>query len=93
MIIVTQHAKMRSKQRIGLPQKAVVRQACKAMANGIMPETAPNSELRFYLNTVKGGDPMITPVLYGTHVYVFKRQSNHDFLITVLHQKQGNSLL
>ena len=93
MIIVTQHAKMRSKQRMGLPRKAVVRQACKAMASGIMPDTAPNSELRFLLNTVKGGDPTVTPVLYGAHIYVFRHQSNHEFLITVLHQKQNTLLL
>ena len=60
------------------------------MENGISPETAPNSELRLLLNTVKAGDPMVTPVLYGEHVYVFKHQFDHDLLITILHKYKTN---
>jgi len=63
------------------------------MENGIRLETASNSELRFLLKSVKGGNPEVTPVLYGTHVYVFKYHSNNHFLITVLHQKLADLFL
>ena len=92
---VTRHAGQRTRERVGIPKKAVRRAAARAYTNGIR-RTETEGGLRRYLDWLywrgNGGANNIT--VYGDKVYLF----NEDTLITVLnvpmpHMKQAARLM
>ena len=81
MIVVTNHARKRFKERLGLPKRACQRQAEKAMDVGRKHSDA-KGKARKYMNSLflryKKANNMR---VYGEAIYVFKGA----ILITVMH--------
>ena len=76
-MIITEHAEHRSRERLGIPRKAVPRTALKALKHGIRADdfTGP---IRRFLDGRRhnnGGDYIV----YGQHLFVFKGET----LVTV----------
>ena len=92
---VTRHAEHRTRERVGIPKKAVRRAAAKALTKGIK-RTETEGGLRRYLDWLywRGNGGANTIVVYGDKVYLF----NDYTLITVLnvptaHAKQAARLM
>ena len=92
---VTRHAEHRTRERVGIPKKAVRRAAAKAITKGIK-RTETDGGLRRYLDWLywRGNGEANNIVVYGDKVYLFR----NDTLITVLnvptpHMKQAARLM
>lgn len=92
---VTRHAERRTRERVGIPKKAVRRAAAKAITEGIR-RTETDGGLRRYLDWLywRGNGGASNIMVYGDKVYLF----NDDTLITVLnvppaHMKQAARLM
>lgn len=92
---VTRHAEHRTRERVGIPKKAVRRAAAKAITKGIK-RTEAEGGLRRYLDWLywRGNGGADNIVVYGDKVYLF----GGDTLITVLtvpscHKKQAARLM
>lgn len=92
---VTRHAEHRTRERVGIPKKAVRRAAAKAITKGIK-RTETDGGLRRYLDWLywRGNGEANNIVVYGDKVYLF----GNDTLITVLnvptpHMKQAARLM
>lgn len=78
--IVTDHAILRGKERLGLKRKALQRTADKALTQGFQREGFTGG-LRRYLDKLwHGHDKVADLLVFGHHIYVF----NGVILITVL---------
>lgn len=78
---VTRHAEHRTRERVGIPKKAVRRAAAKAMTDGI-PHSHIVGRLRRYLDWLyqQGNGAADNIMVYGDFIYLF----DGDTLITVL---------
>lgn len=92
---VTRHAEHRTRERVGIPRRAVRRAAAKAITNGVR-RTETNGSLRRYLDYLykRENGKADNIVVYGDKVYLFVG----DTLITVLtvptaHAKQAARLM
>lgn len=93
-IDITRHAVHRTRERVGIPKKAVPRAVEKAMTEGLRYEDTEGG-LRRYLEYLyaKGGGAANNMRVYGGHIYMF----HDDILITTLtvpakHMKQAARL-
>lgn len=78
VVILTDHAHDRMKERLGLPKKARERAAERAFLHG-KGRVHARGALGRYLDGLWLGHPGSVPYLYGQHVYFFKG----NVLITV----------
>lgn len=92
---VTRHAEHRTRERVGIPKKAVRRAAAKAITQGVK-RTETYGGLRRYLDWLywRGNGEANNIVVYGDKVYLF----GNDTLITVLnvptpHMKQAARMM
>ena len=80
-IYVTDHARERIKERVGLPKKAAERNARKALDNGIGQSECTGRLKKYaehlFLSHRRGGKMRF----YGNHIYIF---TTMDKLVTVL---------
>lgn len=74
---VTRHGMKKVRHRLGLPKKAVSREADRAWNEGTKPEDMPGA-LRHYCE-VKGDDHEAVARIYGEHLFFF---SESGLLIT-----------
>jgi hypothetical protein len=85
-IHLTDHAKVRVKERCGLPKKAIERNAAKALHCGVSHKECIGRLKKYvdflFLSHNCGGKIR----LYGNHVYIF---TNTDTLVTVLPLPHG----
>ena len=91
---VTKHGGKRSRERVGIPKKAVDRNAKNALEKGVRYEDTCGA-MRRYLDWLylKGSGEANNMRVYGDHVYLF----HDEILITVLnvtpeHRKQAARL-
>jgi hypothetical protein len=81
MVYVTQHAKKRCKQRLGLPKSACQRHAQKVFDKGLS-RTEVKGNLKIYLDYLFLSRRSLNQIkLYGEFIYLF----NDESLVTVLH--------
>lgn len=92
---VTRHAEHRTRERVGIPKKAVRRAAARAITQGVKREET-DGKLRKYLDWLyyRGNGSVGNIIVYGDKVYMF----NVDTLVTVLtiptaHAKQAARLM
>jgi len=92
---VTRHAEHRTRERVGIPKKAVRRAAEKALREGIK-RVETEGGLRRYLDWLyfRGNGDMDNIVIYGDKVYLFSQNR----LVTVLtvptaHAKQAARMM
>ena len=92
---VTRHAEHRTRERVGIPKKAVRRAAARAITQGVKREDIDGG-LRRYMDWLYwSGDRTVgNIILYGDKVYMF----NVDTLVTVLtvptaHAKQAARIM
>jgi hypothetical protein len=92
---VTRHAEHRTRERVGIPKKAVRRAAARAITRGVRREETEGG-LRRYLDWLywRGNGSVGNIILYGDKVYMF----NVDTLVTVLtvptaHAKQAARMM
>jgi len=92
---VTRHAEHRTRERVGIPKKAVRRAAARAITQGVK-RVETDGGLRKYLDYLyfRNGGSVDNIILYGDKVYLF----NVDTLVTVLtiptaHAKQAARLM
>ena len=92
---VTRHAERRTRERVGIPKKAVRRAAARAMTQGVK-RVETDGGLRRYLDWLywHGNGSVNNIVVYGDKVYLF----NDDTLVTVLnvptaHAKQAVKIM
>jgi len=95
MCAVTRHAEQRTRERVGIPKKAVRRAADKAIAQGVK-RTDTGGGLRRYLDWLywRGNGAANNITVYGDKIYLF----SDDTLITVLnmpsaYKKQAAGLM
>ena len=88
---VTKHGNRRSRERMGIPKKAVDRNAQIALEKGIRHRDA-TGKLKRYMDYLymRGGCEANNMRVYGDHIYIFRDET----LITVLnvppeHRKQA----
>ena len=93
--VVTSHAQLRTRKRVGIPKKAVARASGRAMARGVRAEETWGG-LRNYLDTLywRGNGVANNMRVYGGFIYLF----HDETLITVLnvppkHMKQVSVLM
>lgn len=94
MCVVTHHAERRTRQRLGVPKKAVRRVADKALTDGLC-RAETEGGLKRYLDRlyIRGNGAASNIIIYGDKVYLF----DGDILITILnlparHMKQAARL-
>jgi hypothetical protein len=92
---VTRHAEHRTRERVGIPKKAVRRAAARAITQGVK-RVETDGGLRKYLDYLyySNGGTISNIIVYGDKVYLF----NVDTLVTVLtiptaHAKQAARLM
>jgi len=92
---VTRHAEHRTRERVGIPKKAVRRAAAKVFTQGIRRQETDGG-LRRYLDYLihKANNGADNLIVYGDKIYIF----NDDTLVTVLtvptaHAKQAARLM
>lgn len=78
MTALTDHAKERSRERLGLSTDAALRLAARALERGVRPAAVKGSARRWIDGVAL--DQHCHPVVYGEYVYIF---SGDDRLITV----------
>ena len=90
-LLVTRHGKKRSRERVGIPKRAVDKNAKTALEKGLRYEDTAGA-LRRYLDYLywRGNGAANNMRIYGNHVYLF----HGEVLITVLnvppeHRKQA----
>ena len=80
MLIITNHAKDRLKERCGLPKRAKKRTAEKALAEG-MRHSECNGRLKRYVDYLFLSYNLANNIrIYGNYVYIFR----YEKLITVM---------
>lgn len=81
-IIVTRHASMRMKQRLGLNKKASERIAYRAFERGFDGSNITGMMPVFLMETLNY-EQESKKILYGENIYIFGREEDNFALITV----------
>lgn len=76
-IVITRHAERRVRQRLGLPRRAILRAAIKALEEGV-PRRRVRGDLRRYLDAQRQSDDRTDFIVHGGTAWVFEG----DTLIT-----------
>ena len=82
MVMITEHAKKRMKERNGLPKKSLQRIADKVLEKGIRRENIKGCIRQWMDNLYSGDNNSRDFILYGHMVYITGKD---DAIVTVLH--------